>query len=156
MIRSVYPFPTWSPLGIFLCGFSRSAMTFTQYNWFILILPMLSGLGSSLFHPEAARLVNAISGTQNGKAMGTFFHSSNADFAVYPMAAGFSAYYFGIMGLIIYSVISFFIALFLMKEFPAIKARLTAAGKRKQPKKDPDWYHVQPGSFLIVIKSYFG
>lgn len=68
---------------------------------------MLSGLGSSLFHPEAARLVNAISGTQKGKAMGTLFLSNNAGFAVYPMAAGFSAYYFGIMGLIIYSVISF-------------------------------------------------
>lgn len=84
----MYPFPIWSPFGVFLCGFSRSAMTFTQNDWFILVLPMLSGLGSSLFHPEAACLVDAISGTQKGKAMGTFFLGSHACFTVGSMAAG--------------------------------------------------------------------
>ena len=63
-------------------------MTFTQNDWFILVLPMLSGLGSSLFHPEAACLVDAISGTQKGKAMGTFFLGSHACFTVGSMAAG--------------------------------------------------------------------
>ena len=63
--------PYLVPLGVFLCGFSLSAMAFTQNYWFILFLAMLSGLGSSLFHPEAARLVNGISGAQKGKAMGT-------------------------------------------------------------------------------------
>lgn len=48
--------PYLVPLGVFLCGFSLSAMAFTQNYWFILFLAMLSGLGSSLFHPEAARL----------------------------------------------------------------------------------------------------
>lgn len=64
--------PYLVPLGVFLCGFSLSAMAFTQNYWFILFLAMLSGLGSSLFHPEAARLVNGISGAQKGKAMGIF------------------------------------------------------------------------------------
>ena len=42
----------FGPLGVFLCGFSLSAMAFTQNYWFILFLAMLSGLGSSLFHPK--------------------------------------------------------------------------------------------------------
>lgn len=121
--------PYLVPLGVFLCGFSLSAMAFTQNYWFILFLAMLSGLGSSLFHPEAARLVNGISGAQKGKAMGTFSVGGNAGFAVGPMAAGFSAYQFGIKGLIIYAVVNFLTALFLMKKLPAIKKRLQGTEK---------------------------
>ena len=64
--------PYLVPLGVFLCGFSLSAMAFTQNYWFILFLAMLSGLGSSLFHPEAARLVNGISGAQKARRWGLF------------------------------------------------------------------------------------
>ena len=116
--------PYLVPLGVFLCGFSLSAMAFTQNYWFILFLAMLSGLGSSLFHPEAARLVNGISGAQKGKAMGIFSVGGNAGFAVGPVAAGFSAYQFGIKGLIIYAVVNFLTDLYLMKKLPAIKKRL--------------------------------
>lgn len=121
--------PYLVPLGVFLCGFSLSAMAFTQNYWFILFLAMLSGLGSSLFHPEAARLVNGISGAQKGKAMGIFSVGGNAGFAVGPVAAGFSAYQFGIKGLIIYAVVNFLTALYLMKKLPAIKKRLKGTEK---------------------------
>ena len=49
------------------------------------------------------------------------------------MAAGFSAYQFGIKGLIIYAVVNFLTALFLMKKLPAIKKRLQGTEKRECP-----------------------
>lgn len=149
--------PYLVPLGVFLCGFSLSAMAFTQNYWFILFLAMLSGLGSSLFHPEAARLVNGISGAQKGKAMGTFSVGGNAGFAVGPMAAGFSAYQFGIKGLIIYAVVNFLTALFLMKKLPAIKKRLQGTEKRECPANEPqpknDWNAFGKLSFVIFARS---
>lgn len=149
--------PYLVPLGVFLCGFSLSAMAFTQNYWFILFLAMLSGLGSSLFHPEAARLVNGISGAQKGKAMGIFSVGGNAGFAVGPVAAGFSAYQFGIKGLIIYAVVNFLTALYLMKKLPAIKKRLKGTEKREchsnEPQPKNDWNAFGKLSFVIFARS---
>lgn len=118
---------------------------------------MLSGLGSSLFHPEAARLVNGISGAQKGKAMGIFSVGGNAGFAVGPVAAGFSAYQFGIKGLIIYAVVNFLTALYLMKKLPAIKKRLKGTEKREchsnEPQPKNDWNAFGKLSFVIFARS---
>lgn len=112
--------PYLVPLGVFLCGFSLSAMAFTQNYWFILFLAMLSGLGSSLFHPEAARLVNGISGAQKARRWGFF---CRGQCRLCRRSRGSRVQRLSVWHQVAhhYAVVNFLTALYLMKKLPAIK-----------------------------------
>ena len=92
--------PWFAPLGPILCGLCLTMLAFTQNYWLIFLCSMFSGFGSSIYHPEAARMVNNIAGDRKGQAMGTFCRrrlmpaSPSA-----PMVAGACAYAFDIHGL---------------------------------------------------------
>ena len=77
--------PWFIPFGVLLSGLSLTALAFTDNYSVIFICSMLSGLGSSIYHPEAARMVNEISGAVKGKAMGTFSVGGSVGFAVGPL-----------------------------------------------------------------------
>lgn len=64
--------PWFVPLGPVLCGLAVTAMGFLTNYYAIFAAAILCGVGSALFHPEAALMVNRISGEKKGKAMGTF------------------------------------------------------------------------------------
>ena len=70
--------PWLVPLGPVLSGLSLTALAFTTNYWVILFCSMISGLGGSLFHPEAARMVNRIAGSLKGQALGSFSVGGNA------------------------------------------------------------------------------
>lgn len=70
--------PWFAPLGPVLCGLCLTLLAFTQNYWFIFLCSMFSGFGSSIYHPEAARMVNNIAGDRKGQALGTFSVGGNA------------------------------------------------------------------------------
>ena len=74
--------PWFAPLGPILCGLCLTMLAFTQNYWLIFLCSMFSGFGSSIYHPEAARMVNNIAGDRKGQAMGTFSVGGNAGFAI--------------------------------------------------------------------------
>ena len=98
--------PWFVPLGSILSGVCLTALSFTQNYWLIFLFSMFCGFGASMFHPEAARMVNRISGSLKGQAMGSFSVGGNAGFAVGPLVAGFCAYAFDIHGLVIFGIIN--------------------------------------------------
>ena len=53
-------------LGLLICGISFALAGFFTNYWAIFAAILLSGVGSAIFHPEAAKLVNAISGAKRG------------------------------------------------------------------------------------------
>jgi FSR family fosmidomycin resistance protein-like MFS transporter len=81
---------------------------------------MFSGFGSSIYHPQAALMVNKIAGNLKGQAMGSFSVGGNAGFAVGPIVAGFCAYAFDIRGLAIFGVVNAIIAVFLYSHMPHV------------------------------------
>lgn len=145
------------PLGVFLCGFSLCSLAFTTNYWIIFILSMISGFGGSLFHPEAARMINNIAGPQKGRAMGSFSVGGNAGFAVGPVVCGFSAYSFGIKGLLIYGVVNFITAAFLLKQMPEVVriAKASIQGKQKVAATEAtnDWPAFGKLTFVIFARS---
>lgn len=62
--------PWFAPLGPVLCGLCLTLLAFTQNYWFIFLCSMFSGFGSSIYHPEAARMVNNIAGTARDRPWG--------------------------------------------------------------------------------------
>ncbi len=100
--------------GILLCGVSFAVPGVLTGYWAIFTAVMLSGIGSAIFHPEAARLVNALSGGHRGTAMSVFSVGGNAGFGIGPMAAVALITFVGMKGLVVYGVLAAGFALFLL------------------------------------------
>ncbi|MDY6304281.1 MAG: MFS transporter [Succiniclasticum sp.] len=131
-------------VGPILCGLCVSSVAFTDSYYAILLAVMLGGLGSALYHPEAALMVNHVAGRQKGRALGLFSVGGNAGFAIGPLVAGLAAYRFGIHWLLIFLVVNLSLALALYLHTPAIlaKAKENRAGERREnPCGEPrnDW-----------------
>ena len=151
-------FPWIAPFGVLLSGLCISAMAFTDSYWVIFILSMLCGLGSSLYHPEAARMINGIAGDFKGKAMGAFSVGGNAGFALGPIVCGLSAYTYGIKGLLVFGVVNVLTAIFLHKQMPAIQALIVSAKKEEAAKHtqapaENDWKAFGKLTFVIFARS---
>ena len=150
--------PWIAPLGPIVSGLSIAAIPFTDNFWLIFLCSMFSGLGSSLYHPEAARMVNGLAGEQKGRALGTFSVGGNAGFAVGPMVAGFCAYVFDIHGLLIYALFNLTVALLLYHQLPRIQAdirhdQVVAAQTHPQRVLRNDWRAFGKLSLIILGRS---
>ena len=119
--------PWFAPLGPILCGLCLTMLAFTQNYWLIFLCSMFSGFGSSIYHPEAARMVNNIAGDRKGQAMGTFSVGGNAGFAIGPMVAGACAYAFDIHGLVVFGIVNALIAFVLYHQMPHILSLVSEA-----------------------------
>lgn len=60
------------PVGCFVCGLAMLFSFFTTNYLAVLALMALSGLGNAAFHPEAAKVVNRLSGKSLGKGASLF------------------------------------------------------------------------------------
>lgn len=109
-------------MGVLLAGLSFGLTGFLTEYWAIFAAVTVMGIGSSIFHPEAARIVNSISGQQRGAAMSIFSVGGNAGFGIGPLLAVGVITAFGMQGLGVFALVSLVMgsALFLLA--PRIKA----------------------------------
>lgn len=64
--------PWFVPLGPVLCGTAITAIGFSTTYEGVFLASALSGIGSAIFHPEGALMVNRVSGKAKGQALGIF------------------------------------------------------------------------------------
>ncbi len=150
--------PWFVPAGPVLCGVSLAGMGFTTDYWVLCFLSMICGLGSSIFHPEAALMVNKISAGYKGQAIGSFSVGGNAGFAVGPVVAGFCAYAFDIRGLLFFGVISAIIACILYSYMPRILGQAQLHDREERtahPEKvlKNDWISFGKLSMIVCSRS---
>lgn len=91
--------------GIAISGLAMSTIGFFEEYWSIFVAISIMGVGSSMFHPEAARLVNLISGEHRGEGMAIFSVGGNAGFGVGPILAVAMLSLFGLKGVTIFAII---------------------------------------------------
>jgi MFS transporter, FSR family, fosmidomycin resistance protein len=60
------------PVGCVLCGAAMLASVLASHYYLVLLFTALSGLGNAAFHPEAAKMVNRLSGKSIGKGASLF------------------------------------------------------------------------------------
>ena len=150
--------PWFIPLGPLLCGLCITLLGFTDNYWFIFLCSMFCGFGSSIYHPEAARAVNKISGKLKGQALGSFSVGGNAGFAVGPIIAGFCAYAFHIYGLIIFGIINLIFAALLYHFMPKILKQIEEEIKTHKnadlsEEKRNDWKSFSKLTIVIFVRS---
>ena len=148
--------PWLIPLGPLFCGLSITLIGFSSSYWTIFLAAMVCGLGSALFHPEAALLVGRIAGARKGQALSTFAVGGNGGFAVGPLAAGFCAYTLGLPTLLVFGVVNACAALLIVRHLPrslesaAHAARTTTKGTTGRKN---DWPSFGRLSVVILARS---
>ena len=136
--------PWFIPLGTLFCGISVALMGFCTSFAAIFAAAMLSGVGSAIFHPEAALMVNRIAARAKGQALGTFSVGGNAGFAIGPIVAGICAYKLGIRTLLIFGIINTVLAIALWTKMPYVLRQMTLSDRNETEKKtvkakENDW-----------------
>lgn len=150
--------PWFVPLGPILCGICITTLGFTDNYWLIFLCSMLCGFGSSIYHPEGARMVNKISGALKGQAMGSFSVGGNAGFAVGPLVAGFCAYTLHSNGLVIFGIVNVIIAALLYHFMPKVlrqvkEADIAETKAHPLEEKHNDWGAFGRLSVVIFVRS---
>ena len=136
--------PWFIPLGALFCGISVALMGFCTSFAAIFAAAMLSGVGSAIFHPEAALMVNRIAARAKGQALGTFSVGGNAGFAIGPIVAGICAYKLGIHTLLIFGIINTVLAIALWTKMPYVLRQMSLSDRNETEKKtvkakENDW-----------------
>ena len=136
--------PWFIPLGTLFCGISVALMGFCTSFAAIFAAAMLSGVGSAIFHPEAALMVNRIAAKAKGQALGTFSVGGNAGFAIGPIVAGICAYKLGIHTLLIFGIVNAVLALALWTKMSYVLRQVSLSDKNETEKivvkaKENDW-----------------
>ena len=143
--------PVCAGLGVTFIGFSSS-------YWAIFAAAMLCGVGSALFHPEAALMVNRIAGKRKGQAIAIFSMGGNLGFAVGPIAAGICAYTIGIHSLLLFGVVNLSLGAAILWKLPAAKraaGQYIEAERREiaEAKKRNDWGSFGKLSLTMLARS---
>ena len=150
--------PWFIPLGTLFCGISVALMGFCTSFSAIFASAMLSGVGSAVFHPEAALMVNRIVVKAKGQALGTFSVGGNAGFAIGPIAAGICAYNLGIHFLLIFGIVNAVLAVALWTRMPYVLRQVSLLNRQETEKRDVrirknDWKSFGILSFPIFARS---
>jgi len=121
-----------------------------------LLVLVAGGLGVAAFHPEAARLVNYVSGDRRGAGMSYFAVGGNAGFALGPALVVPVVLAFGLPGTLLLALPTTVVALLLTRLRPSLGARLPAPGRRAGPA--PEWrpFTRLVGAAVLRTGAFFG
>ena len=136
--------PWFIPLGTLFCGISVALMGFCTSFAAIFAAAMLSGVGSAIFHPEAALMVNRMAAKAKGQALGTFSVGGNAGFAIGPIVAGVCAYKLGIHTLLVFGIVNTVLAAALWTKMSYVLRQVSLSDRQETEKKavkakENDW-----------------
>ena len=155
---------TWlMPLGIFLSGTAMGLAGLFENYWTIFAVVTVSGIGSAIFHPEAARMIHKLSGARRGTALSIFSVGGNGGFAAGPVLAVAAITAFGMKGTAVFCFLAVFMAMILKVIVPRMKADIAQAsvtetkadGKAAGAKSNlrNDWLSFARLTLLIVFSS---
>ena len=121
----------YMPAGVLLAGAAMGLSGMFKEYWAIFTAITISGIGSAIFHPEAARMVNKISGTKRGTALSIFSVGGNSGFVVGPMITIAGITLFGMKGTAVLCLLAILTTTVLILYIPKIKAEIIKTASTK-------------------------
>lgn len=121
------------PLGILLAGAAMGSAGLFENYWAIFAMVTVSGIGSAIFHPEAARMIHKLSGTRRGTAMSIFSVGGNGGFAAGPVIAVAAITAFGTKGTAVFCLLALIMAMILLVIVPKMKADIAQTSVSEVP-----------------------
>src|SRR5437868_14852490 len=86
------------PAGVALGGVGIALASDAPSYWLVLLLVLVSGVGSAAFHPEGSKFAGFVSGRRRASGMAWFSIGGNLGFALGPVVATFLVHEYGLRG----------------------------------------------------------
>lgn len=120
--------------GVLLSGIGLALTGFVSGYRTVFAGVTLMGIGSAIFHPQAARSVNFLAGKQKSTGIGIFSVGGNAGFGFGPLIAVWAVTLWGLKGTALFGIFGIAFALVLL----ILNARLTQATAQSRSENAPD------------------
>lgn len=120
--------------GVLLSGIGLALTGFVSGYWTVFAGVTLMGIGSAIFHPQAARSVNFLAGKQKSTGIGIFSVGGNAGFGFGPLIAVWAVTLWGLKGTALFGIFGIAFALVLL----ILNTRLTQATAQSRSENAPD------------------
>ncbi len=142
-------FPWMLPGGVLVAGAGIAAAGVVEGHLATLLVIAVAGLGVGVYHPEAARFANYVSGDHRASGMSLFAVGGNAGFAIGPVLVTPLVLAFGLAGTALLIVPALVIAAILVAARPRLRGAVAEAappaGDRAAPAEPDRW-----GPFALV------
>jgi FSR family fosmidomycin resistance protein-like MFS transporter len=151
--RVAAPWLVWSGLIVATLGIALLGIA-PNFGW-MLAAVALGGLGSAAFHPEAARLMNIVSGPRRATGMSLLAAGGNSGFALGPLMAGAVTVAFGLSGtpLLLVPAVLFAIVLALQLKSTVADHQATQPIARSAEKLDDIWVPFTWLTATVICRS---
>ena len=153
---------TWFiPFSILLLGCSAGAMGFLGRYPLLLAAACFSGLGASLFHPEAASLTSILAGERKGAAMSLFAIGGNAGFVLGPVLVGLLVPVFGLHATALFPMLALLTAssfLMAFRRMPQLRKLRRKGPETSQPNnwRAFGWLACAIVARAVVTQGFYG
>lgn len=146
--------PWLVPLGVLLAGLGLGLTGLVSSYWSVLAAVAIGGIGSSLFHPTAARLANIVAGKSKGLALSIFSIGGNAGFVLGPLVAAALMGVFGLQATGFFLILAVATSALLARSVGRMEqiAGLNPGAARDVPH-DNDWTQFRRLTLAIIART---
>src|SRR5213078_4008736 len=102
------------PAGVAVAGVGIAVAADAPSYWLVLLLVLVSGLGSAAYHPEGSKFAGFVSGRKRASGMSWFSIGGNLGFGLGPIATTAVVLAFGLRGGLILAIPGLAVALALL------------------------------------------
>ena len=145
--------PWLIPLGLLLAGGGVAALGVIPVFPLLFVAALVSGIGVAMFHPEAARFANYVSGEKKASGMRWFTVGGNLGFAIGPAFATAALAAFGLRGTALAALPVLVVATVVAFELRRLSSFAPVRGKTRRSLGNDDWTSFGKLSAFVIVRS---
>jgi MFS transporter, FSR family, fosmidomycin resistance protein len=146
------------PAGVALAGVGIALAADAPSFWLVLLLVLISGLGSAAYHPEGSKFAGFVSGRKRASGMAWFSIGGNLGFGVGPIVATVVVAAFDLRGGLLLAIPGLVVAAALLAWASYLRGFAPEAGAARAPVGDDDPFAMKLLLGVIALRSvaWFG
>ncbi|MFL6030004.1 MAG: MFS transporter [Gaiellaceae bacterium] len=146
------------PVGVAVAGAGIAVAADAPSYWLVLLLVLVSGVGSAAYHPEGSKFAGFVSGRKRASGMAWFSIGGNLGFAFGPLATTAVVAAFGLHGGLLLAIPALVVALAFLAGSPYLRGFAPDRGVRRAVTGDDDAFAMKLLLGVIALRSvaWFG
>jgi FSR family fosmidomycin resistance protein-like MFS transporter len=146
------------PAGVAIAGVGIALAADAPSYWLVLLLVLISGLGSAAYHPEGSKFAGFVSGRRRASGMAWFSIGGNLGFALGPIATTAVVAAFDLRGGLILAVPALLVAAGFLASAPYLRGFAPEPGAPRAPVGHDDPFAMKLLLGVVALRSvaWFG
>jgi FSR family fosmidomycin resistance protein-like MFS transporter len=146
------------PAGVAIAGVGIALAADAPTYWLVLLLVLISGLGSAAYHPEGSKFAGYVSGRKRASGMAWFSIGGNLGFALGPIATTAVVAAFDLRGGLILAVPALLVAAGFLAGAPYLRGFAPEPGAPRAPTGSDDPFAMKLLLGVVALRSvaWFG